>query len=915
MGETPRDAQFRLLVGSVRDYAIFLLDCDGYVRSWNPGAERIKGYTADEIIGQHFGVFYAPEERDAGRPQRELKRALTEGRTEQHGWRVRKDGSKFWANVVVTPLFEDGKHVGFAKITRDLTDNVYRTFVEATNAIVWSADAHGRANADSPSWRAFTGQSEAEWHGLKGWDPVHPDDLPALRVAWPAAKDRREPFEAEFRMRRHDGVYVWMACRAIPLLHPDGTVREWFGVTFDISARKQAEADRARAEAWWRTTLSSIGDGVIATEADGRVRFLNQVAESLTGWTATEAKGRTLTEIFPIFNEETRAVVENPVDKVLREGKIVGLANHTVLVRRDGSERAIDDSAAPIRSADGELDGVVLVFRDVSEEKREDVRRSFLARASDELLASTDYRDSLARVAQLIVPRLGDWCAVDIVENGVREQVAVAHVDPSKVEYAHELDKRYPPDPTSDSGVYRVVRTGTSELYSEIPRELLENAAVDDDHRRIIRELDLRSAMVVPLRGRERVFGAITFVYAQSDRRYDAADLAFAEDLARRAALIIERRKAHEDAELANRAKDEFLATVSHELRTPLQAILGWATMLKRGARDPAAAIDAVIRNATAQARLIDDMLDVSRIISGKLRLQIGRVDIAGVIRAALDALRPAASAKRIELVETLGPELGAIDADPDRLQQIVWNLVSNAVKFTSEGGRIEIQATRDANNVHIAVRDSGIGIAPEHLHAIFERFRQVDSSATRQQGGLGLGLAIVRYLAEAHGGHVVASSAGANHGAAFTVTLPLRNVAAAMPQARARAGGTLAGLRILVVDDDPDGRWLVGEALTDAGAQVDTAGSAPEAFALFMARPHDVVVSDIGMPGEDGYSLARRLRETGSPTTLIALTAYARPEDIRASAAAGFEVHLGKPIDPDGLISAVASAVNGKNS
>ena len=913
MGETPRDAQFRLLIESVRDYAIFLLDREGHVRSWNPGAERIKGYRADEIIGQHFGVFYPPDERNDGRPQRELERALAEGRAEHHGWRVRKDGTQFWANVVMTPLFDGSEHIGFAKITRDLTDNVYKTFVEATNAIVWSADALGRANADSPSWRAFTGQTEAEWLGLKGWDPVHPDDLPALRVAWPAAKERRAPFEAEFRMRRRDGVYVWMACRAIPLLHPDGSVREWFGVTFDISARKQAEADRERAEAWWRTTLSSIGDGVIATEADGRVRFLNAVAESLTGWSAAEAKGHPLNEIFPIFNEETRAVVENPVDKVLREGKIVGLANHTVLVRRDGSERAIDDSAAPIRAADGVLDGVVLVFRDVSEEKREDVRRNFLAQASDELIASGDYRDSLARMAQLIVPRLADWCAVDIVENGVREQVAVAHVDPSKVEYAHELNKRYPPDP--NGGVYRVVQTGVSELYSEIPREMLERVAIDDDHRRIIRELDLRSGMIVPLRGRERVFGAITFIYAQSDRRYDAADLAFAEDLARRAALIIERRKAQEDAELANRAKDEFLATVSHELRTPLQAILGWATMLKRGARDPAAAIDAVIRNATAQARLIDDMLDVSRIISGKLRLQIGRVDIASVVRAALDAIRPAASAKRIELVETLGPELGAIDADADRLQQIVWNLVSNAVKFTGEGGRIEIQAARDAQSVHITVRDSGIGIAPEHLHAIFERFRQVDSSATRQQGGLGLGLAIVRYLAEAHGGNVVAASDGANRGAAFTVTLPLRSLSAAAPPAHARTGGTLAGLRILVVDDDPDGRWLVGEALTDAGARVDTAGSAPEAFALFTAHPHDVVVSDIGMPGEDGYSLARRLRDTGNRTKLIALTAYARPDDIRASASAGFEVHLGKPIDPDGLISAIAGAVNGKNS
>lgn len=910
--ETPRDAQFRLLVDSVRDYAIFLLDPAGKVLSWNAGAERINGYTADEIIGKHFGVFYRPEERASGKPEQELQSAMAHGRVEDHGWRVRKDGTQFWANVVVTPLFDDSRHVGFAKITRDMTDSTYRTFVEATNAIVWTADAQGLANADSPSWRAFTGQTEAEWLGLRGWDPLHPDDLPVLRVAWPAAKQEKRPFEAQFRMRRHDGVYVWMACRAVPLFDSDGNVREWFGVTFDISERKRAEAERERAEAWWRTTLQSIGDGVIATEADGRVRFLNGVAEELTGWTAGEARGRSLSEVFPIFNEDTRAPVENPVDKVLREGKIVGLANHTVLVRRDGSERAIDDSAAPIVGSGGALDGVVLVFRDVSEEKREELRRVYLAQASEELIASTNYRDTLARVAQLAVPRLADWCSVEITEGNVVEQLAVAHVDPAKVEYARELNGRYPPDPKSPTGAPNVRRTGKSELYPEIPRDLLERGAHDAEHLRILRELDLRSAMIVPLRGRERVFGTMTFVYAASNRRYSEADLAFAEELARRAALIIERRKLEEDAQIANRAKDEFLATVSHELRTPLQAILGWATMLRRGgARDPAQGIEAIVRNATAQARLIDDILDVSRIISGKLRLALARVDVAATIRAAVDAVRPAAAARDIDLVEDIPADLGTFDADADRLQQIVWNLASNAVKFTGDRGRVQVRASRDDASVRISVSDTGVGIAREDLQVIFERFRQVDSSATRQHGGLGLGLAIVRYLAEAHGGRVEAHSDGVGRGATFTVTLPVHTHAhpavATTSAIRARA---LAGLRILVVDDDPDGRWLVSEAISESGAQVQSAASVAEAVALFTARPFHVVISDIGMPGEDGYSLARRIRATGEPPTLIALTAYARPEDIRASSEAGFALHLGKPIDPDRLIAAIASAV-----
>jgi len=240
------DEHFRLLVESVEDYAIFMLDPDGIVRSWNAGAQRIKGYTADEIIGQSFSRFYTPEDQAAGRPQRILDAARRDGRFEEAGWRVRKDGSQLWANIVVTALHDSsGLLMGFAKVTRDLTDRAYRAFVEATNGILWTTDGNGQPNADSPSWREFTGQTEQEWRGRRGWEPVHPDDQQILREAWPAAKASRATFQAEFRLRRRDGEYVWMACRAVPFVNSDGSVREWFGVTFDISARKTASVRSA----------------------------------------------------------------------------------------------------------------------------------------------------------------------------------------------------------------------------------------------------------------------------------------------------------------------------------------------------------------------------------------------------------------------------------------------------------------------------------------------------------------------------------------------------------------------------------------------------------------------------------------------------------------------------------------------
>jgi PAS domain S-box-containing protein len=376
----------------------------------------------------------------------------------------------------------------------------------------------------------------------------------------------------------------------------------------------------------------------------------------------------------------------------------------------------------------------------------------------------------------------------------------------------------------------------------------------------------------------------------------------------------------------ANRAKDEFLATISHELRNPLNAIVGWTRMLQSGKLDAARAtraLEAIERNAAVQAALVEDMLDVSRIITGKLVLRVGAVDLRAVVGAALDTVRMAAEAKqidvRLDLDETVDPASG----DPERLQQVVWNLLSNAIKFTPRGGSVEVRTKREGSQVLLTVRDTGKGIPPEFLPYAFDRFRQADSTSSRVHGGLGLGLAIVRHLVELHGGTVSVASEGEGCGATFTVRLPLRAVAAVstggevLPGARQErerrplgANDPLRGLRVMVVDDEPDARELLVALLEHHGAAVRAAGSVDEALPLIERERPDVLVSDIGMPGADGYELIRRVRArdaaAGALTPAAALTGFARPEDGRRALEAGFNTHLCKPVDPVELVETV---------
>jgi signal transduction histidine kinase/ActR/RegA family two-component response regulator len=416
----------------------------------------------------------------------------------------------------------------------------------------------------------------------------------------------------------------------------------------------------------------------------------------------------------------------------------------------------------------------------------------------------------------------------------------------------------------------------------------------------------------------------------QEIRDVTAAIVTAADDLTRgavqREELLVKERHARETAEAAVRAKDEFLAVVSHELRTPLNAVYGWARMLQsdqvQGA-DAARALEAIVRNADVQVQIIDDLLDVSRIISGKMRLDVRSVDPAAAVEAALDAVRPAAEAKTIRIQKVLDPRAGPVTGDPARLQQVLWNLLMNAVKFTPKGGRVQVHLQRINFHIEIVVSDTGQGIAPEILPYVFDRFRQADSSSTRAHQGLGLGLALVKHLVELHGGAVVAQSAGEGTGATFVVTLPLTIAAIpedALPRVHPSASSIaplaalvrLDGLRVLAVDDDPEAGALTAAILARAGADVRTCFSAPEALRILRQWHPDVLVSDIEMPDEDGYALIRKVRglsaEDGGKTPAVALTAYGRPQDRTRSITAGYTMHVPKPVDPREMTAIIAS-------
>jgi PAS domain S-box-containing protein len=879
-----------------------------------------------------------------------------------------------------------------------------------------------------------------------------------------------------------------------------------------FEAAQSARARAEESETYYRLLTDTVPQMVWTAMTDGYIDYVNRGWCEYTGQTPEQAIDFGWSVVLhPDDYDETLKVWQQSVET----------GEHYQMVYRlrrgsDGAYRWHIGRALPLRDEHGRISKWFGTSTDIDDQKRSEESIRFLSEASKLLSTSLEESNSyLKAIARLAVPDFADWCAIDMVEeDGSISRLAVEHIDPEKIAVALEVHNRYPPAQSPTSALYIVLNNGKSMWASELPDSLLEASIKDAELLRLLRSLGLKSYIMAPLVVRGKTLGAITLASAESGRRYNEEDLAFAEQLAHRVALALDNSKLYEatrqalqvreqalelhrsveerlsllvkasdrligsptlsevlpstmslsreliaadayavwrldipqgrwqivsssglseafqqfvvalngqtptelaapyicedvyddpmltgridlhklegiqsllaaplningkllgtisfyyhqkhhfsemeirvatalsnmaaaaiasaelyeeqtrlraDAEEANRIKDEFLATVSHELRTPLNAIVGWTQILRMKNYSQDAfpqAIEVIERNARLQAQIINDIMDVSRIITGKLRLEVQPVQLDSVITAAVDTVRPATEAKGVRIELILDSATPPVTGDANRLQQVIWNLLSNAVKFTPKGGRIQIRLERVRSSVEIIISDSGIGISAEFLPYVFDRFRQADSSTSRQQGGLGLGLAIVRHLIEAHGGTVQVFSEGIGKGATFSVRLPVVAGFAKPHQPRAVANRgmieerssslklpSLQGLKLLIVDDEADARDLLQTMLAPCGAEIFTASTAAEALDQLKQLRPDLLVSDIGLPEEDGYTLIRKIRALeegqGGKIPAIALTAYARSEDRVRALSSGYQLHVQKPVELEELAFAIAS-------
>jgi PAS domain S-box-containing protein len=752
----------RLLVEGAKDYALFMLDPVGRVASWNPGAEHIKGYKAEEIIGQHFSLFYPPEDRERGKPEHELRMAQRQGRLEEEGWRVRKDGSRFWASVLITALYDEaGSLRGFSKITRDTTE-------------------------------------------------------------------------------------------------------------------------RRRFEEMLRSVVDHVIDGIITIDAQGTIESFNAAAEKLFGYGAAAVIGQNVKMLMP---EPYHGQHDGYIHNYLATGqaKIIGIGREVVGKRKDGSTFPMELAVSEFRI--GPRQFFTGIVRDITERKQleHEVRKRLqeLAEAEERM------RSVVNHVIDGIITIDERGCVESF--NPAAEQLFGYR----REEVVAENVRMLMPQPyhgEHDGYIHNYLSTGQPKIIG-IGREVVGRRK---DGSTFPMELAVSEFHI----GEKRYFTGIV------------------RDITERKNLEQQLRQRVEDLAQADRQKNDFLAMLAHELRNPLAPMRNALHLMKMPGANPelvGQSRDMMERQLQHLLRLVDDLLDVSRIIRGKIELRKERVDVAAAVARAVETAQPVIDAHGHELHLAMADKPIWVEADLIRLAQIIANLLTNAAKYTEKAGRITLSTEQDENEAFVRVRDTGLGVAPESVHRIFELFVQGDRSLARSQGGLGIGLTLVKRLVEMHGGTVAVTSPGPNQGSEFTIRLPAlsREQDQDHPSKEVVRAHVTDALRkrVLVVDDNADAADSIAMILRLSGYDVRCVYDGPSVLETAKAYRPDVVVLDIGLPGMSGYDVARQLREHTDfrRTPLVAVTGYGQDEDRRRSQEAGFDYHLTKPVDPDALQAFVA--------
>ena len=873
------------ILESITD-AFVSLDREWRITYVNQAVARLNNLQQSEMIGKtHWEVW----PWSVGTIVEQTYRLVVANQVAAH-FEVFYEPLMMWLEIHAYPTI-----AGLSLYFRDITDHKqvelalrvseekFRNMADNAPCMIWVTDQTGYCTYLSQSWYEFTGQTEETGLGFGWLNATHPDDRESTEQAFVAANERHDVFRVEYRLRGSDDQYIWAINAASPWFGPEGQFKGYIGSVIDIDDRKQAESALRQSEERYRTLFESIDEGFTVIEVlfdendkpiDYRFLEVNPAFENQTG--LEQATGKTARQLVPNLEADW---VET-YGKIALTGESLRFENGSEAMNRWFDVYAFGIGQPYERK-------VAILFKDISDRKRVEKelrqKNAILEVINESAPSPIFVKDREGRIIY------ANPATLEVLGKSASEVIGYRDCD------------LYPsPDlgATVMENDRRIMASGQTEVVEESPDGIRTFLGMKAAYR--------NEAGVV--------IGLIGISYDISDRKRIEAE---------RERILQREQAAREVAENANRIKDEFLAVLSHELRSPLNPILGWSQLLRRGKLDgvrTAQALETIERNAQLQSQLIEDLLDISRIMSGKLTLVAVPVNLSFVISAALETVRLAAEAKSIHIEVNLEPNIREVYGDAGRLQQVVWNLLSNAVKFTPPEGRVKVRLTQTNQDAQLQVIDTGKGIKSKFLPYVFEHFRQEDGATTRQFGGLGLGLAIARQIAELHGGRIWVESRGENQGAMFTVELPVLQTANLVEEVTDTTLAEsddllLANLHVLIVDDEPDSRDFVAFVVKQAGAQVTAVDSAIEALQLLSTTSFDILLSDIGMPEMDGYALIREIRklrgDRGGQIPAIALTAYAGEYEQREAIASGFQSHLAKPIDPAEIITVVARMCN----